>query len=163
MLPTTAGSPIDPATPIVQLAHLAAVTRRMTLGTAVIILPQRNPLMLAKQAASLDAMTALWTDPAPEFHGRHFDFSDVDAHPRPSGIRVVVGGRSRAAYRRAVGRAHGFYGNGTPEEIAGDALRLQESRLHAVWLQKVAFLRNGGARTAGRVRRRRRSASRSPG
>ena len=68
----------------------------------------------------LDAMTALWTEPAPEFHGRHVDFSEVDAHPRPSGIRVVVGGRSRAAHRRAVGRAHGFYGNGTPEEIAGD-------------------------------------------
>lgn len=65
-------------------------------------------------------MTALWSEPAPEFHGRYVDVSGVDAHPRPSGIRVVVGGRSRAAYRRAVGRAHGFYGNGTPEEIAGD-------------------------------------------
>jgi probable F420-dependent oxidoreductase len=159
----TAGSPLDPTTPIVDplvhLAHVAAVTSRMTLGTAVIILPQRNPLVLAKQAASLDvlsggrfvlgigagwlaaemaavgvpapgrggrtdeyldAMTALWTQPAPEFHGRHVDFAEVDAHPRPTGLRVVVGGRSAGAYRRAVSRAHGFYGNGTPAEIAGD-------------------------------------------
>ena len=61
VLPTTAGSPIDPATPIVDpivhLAHVAAVTRRMTLGTAVIILPQRNPVVLAKQAASLDVLS----------------------------------------------------------------------------------------------------------
>jgi hypothetical protein len=35
-------------------------------------------------------------------------------------MRVVVGGRSPAAYRRAVTRAHGFYGNGTPADIAGD-------------------------------------------
>ena len=39
------------------LAHVAAVTSRMTLGTAVIILPQRNPLVLAKQAASLDVLS----------------------------------------------------------------------------------------------------------
>jgi len=32
----------------------------------------------------------------------------------------VVGGRSPAAYRRAVSRAHGFYGNGTPDDIASD-------------------------------------------
>ena len=61
VLPTAAGSPIDPATPIVDpivhLAHVAAVTRRMTLGTAVIILPQRNPFVLAKQAASLGVLS----------------------------------------------------------------------------------------------------------
>ena len=115
---------------MVHLAHVAAATSRMTLGTAVLILPQRNPLVLAKQAASLDAlsggrfvlgvgagwlaaemaavgvptadrgartdeyldaMTALWTDPAPEFHGRYVDFAGVDAHPRPTGF----GGRRR--------------------------------------------------------------------
>ena len=42
----------------------------------------------------LDAMTALWTDPAPEFHGTYVDFAAVDAYPRPAGLRVVVGGRS---------------------------------------------------------------------
>ena len=163
VLPTGRDAPIDPRTPIVDplvhLAHVAAVTARMTLGTAIVILPQRNPLVLAKQAASLDAvsggrfvlgvgagwlaaemaavgvppeergrrtdeyldaMAALWHDPAPEFHGRHVDFAGVDAHPRPGGLRVVVGGRSPAAYRRAVGRAHGFYGNGTPDDLAAD-------------------------------------------
>ncbi len=43
--------------PLVHLAFVAAVTERMLLGTGIIILPQRNPLVLAKQIASLDAMS----------------------------------------------------------------------------------------------------------
>jgi alkanesulfonate monooxygenase SsuD/methylene tetrahydromethanopterin reductase-like flavin-dependent oxidoreductase (luciferase family) len=50
--------PRDPMLdPLVHLAYLAALTTRMELGTAVIILPQRNPLVLAKQAASLDVLS----------------------------------------------------------------------------------------------------------
>ena len=68
----------------------------------------------------LDAMTSLWTDPAPRFHGRYVDFADIDAHPRPAGIRVVRG-RPQPGRLPAGGRPrHGFYGNGTPEDIAGD-------------------------------------------
>ena len=74
------------------------------------------------------AMRALWTQPGPvDHHGPFIDFAGVDAHPRPAGVRVVVGGRSPAAYRRAVGRGHGFYGNGTPEEIAGDLMGLRRA------------------------------------
>jgi probable F420-dependent oxidoreductase len=170
VLPTGAQAPMDPRTPIVDplvhLAHVAAVTTRITLGTAVLVLPQRNPLVLAKQAASLDAlsggrfvlgvgagwlaaemaavgvpfadrgartdeyldaMTALWDSPAPQFHGRRVAFTGVDAHPRPTGLRVVVGGRSAGAYRRAVARGHGFYGNGTPQDLAGDLAGLRRA------------------------------------
>ena len=35
--------------PLVALAHLAAATGRIRLGTGVIILSQRNPLVLAKE------------------------------------------------------------------------------------------------------------------
>lgn len=41
--------------PIVALALAAAVTERVRLGTAVLVLPLRNPVVLAKQAASIDA------------------------------------------------------------------------------------------------------------
>jgi probable F420-dependent oxidoreductase len=54
-------SPMEPEEPIldplVALAHLAACTERVLLGTGVIILPQRNPLVLAKQLASVDVLS----------------------------------------------------------------------------------------------------------
>jgi probable F420-dependent oxidoreductase len=54
-------SPMEPDEPIldplVALAHVAAHTERTKLGTGVIILPQRNPLVLAKQVASLDVLS----------------------------------------------------------------------------------------------------------
>jgi probable F420-dependent oxidoreductase len=43
--------------PVVALTFLAAHTRRIRLGTGIIILPQRNPLVLAKQLASLDVLS----------------------------------------------------------------------------------------------------------
>ncbi len=54
-------SPMDPDEPIldpvVALAHLAARTERIRLATGIVILPQRNPLVLAKQVASLDVLS----------------------------------------------------------------------------------------------------------
>jgi probable F420-dependent oxidoreductase len=43
--------------PIVALTYLAAHTRRVLLGTGIIILPQRNPLVLAKELASLEELS----------------------------------------------------------------------------------------------------------
>ncbi|MGW5644693.1 LLM class F420-dependent oxidoreductase [Saccharopolyspora sp. NPDC003752] len=158
--PRVAASPMEPTDPIldplVHLSYVAAVTQRLELGTGIVILPQRNPLVLAKQAASLDvlsggrlllgvgagylepemravgvpmsdrgrrtdeyldAMTSLWTDPAPAYQGRFVAFRDVDAHPRPTRPRIVIGGHSPAAFRRAVARGHGWFGNGTLEDL----------------------------------------------
>jgi probable F420-dependent oxidoreductase len=59
--PRVRPSPMEPedpiGDPIVVLAHLAACTRRVLLGTGVLILPQRNPLVLAKQLATLDVLS----------------------------------------------------------------------------------------------------------
>jgi len=44
--------------PIVTLAHVAAVTRRIRLGTSVLIMPYYSPVMLAKQLATLDLVCA---------------------------------------------------------------------------------------------------------
>jgi probable F420-dependent oxidoreductase len=59
--PRVPPSPMEPEEPIldplVALAHLAAHTQRIRLGTGIIILPQRNPLVLAKQVASLDVLS----------------------------------------------------------------------------------------------------------
>jgi probable F420-dependent oxidoreductase len=43
--------------PLITLAYLAAVTSRVLLGTSVYLLPLRNPLVAAKQVASLDQLS----------------------------------------------------------------------------------------------------------
>jgi probable F420-dependent oxidoreductase len=151
-VPPSPMAPGDPILdPIVALTYCAAVTSRVRLGTGIIILPQRNPLVLAKQLASLDvlsggrltvgigvgylepefralgapyeqrgavtddylaAMRAIWTQPKPSHEGRFASFSDVQAHPQPAQrpLPIVVGGRSPAAFRRAVLQGNGWYG-----------------------------------------------------
>jgi probable F420-dependent oxidoreductase len=44
--------------PVVGLAYAAGVTRRLKLGTSVLVLPGRNPAVLAKELASLDRLSA---------------------------------------------------------------------------------------------------------
>lgn len=62
----------------------------------------------------IDAMRSLWLDEKPAFDGRYVSFAGVDAHPRPvREPRIVIGGHSPAAFRRAVARGHGWFGNGS--------------------------------------------------
>ena len=160
-VPPSPMAPQDPALdPFIGLTYAAAVTSTIRLATGIVIVPQRNPVVLAKQIASLDVLSAgrftfgvgvgylepefraiganfdergpvtddfldamahLWYDERPEHHGRFADFAGVDAHPRPvqSPIPVVIGGHTPVAYRRAVGRGHGWYGFAmTPEAAA---------------------------------------------
>jgi probable F420-dependent oxidoreductase len=161
---------LDPA---IALTYCAAVTTRVRLGTGIIILPQRNPLVLAKELASLDtlsngrlifgvgvgylepefralgapfaqrgavtddylaAMRAIWSQPRPAHHGRFVSFADVQAHPQPvqrPHPPIVIGGRTPAAFRRAVQQGHGWYGfaldpDGTAQAVSG--LREAEQR-----------------------------------
>jgi probable F420-dependent oxidoreductase len=166
-VPPSPMRPQDPALdPLLALAWAAAHTTKIRLATGIVILPQRNPVVLAKQVATLDvlsggrvilgigagylepefravgasfadrgavtdeyldAMHALWYDHHPAYHGRFADFAGVDAYPRPlqQPIPLVVGGHSAPAYRRAVARAHGWYGYAmTPQQAATSVARL---------------------------------------
>jgi probable F420-dependent oxidoreductase len=169
-VPPSPMSPQDPALdPLLALTWAASATTSIRLATGIIILPQRNPVVLAKQIASvdmlsrgrfifgvgvgylepefraiganfedrgavtddfLDAMTHLWYDEHPEHHGPFSEFAGVDAHPRPvqPRIPIVIGGHTPAAYRRAVGRGHGWYGFAlTPERTAESLAGLREA------------------------------------
>lgn len=59
--PRVPPSPSEPENPFldpaVALSFIAARTERLRLGTGIIILPQRNPLVLAKELASLDVLS----------------------------------------------------------------------------------------------------------
>jgi probable F420-dependent oxidoreductase len=150
--------------PLIALTYCAAVTTRVRLGTGIIILPQRNPLVLAKELASLDtlsngrlivgigvgylepefralgapfehrgavtdeylaAMRAIWSQAKPAYQGRFVSFAGVQAHPQPvqrPHPPIVVGGRTAAAFRRAVQQGHGWYGFALDPEGAAQAL-----------------------------------------
>jgi len=59
--PQVPPSPLPPHSPLldpaVALAFVAAHTKTIKLGTGIIILPQRNPLVLAKELASVDVVS----------------------------------------------------------------------------------------------------------
>ena len=59
--PQSPPSPLPPMYPIldpvVALGFIAAHTKTVKLGTGIIILPQRNPLVLAKELASVDVLS----------------------------------------------------------------------------------------------------------
>lgn len=59
--PQAPPSPAPPEFPMLHpstiLSHLAAVTDRVLLGTGIVLLPQRNPVVLAKELASLDVVS----------------------------------------------------------------------------------------------------------
>jgi probable F420-dependent oxidoreductase len=169
--PRVPQSPMHPQDPaldsLLALAWAAAHTASIRLATGIVILPQRNPVVLAKEVATLDvlsggrvmlgvgagylepefraigadfanrgavtdenldALQALWYDEHPEYHGRFVDFAGIDARPRPvqRPIPLVGAGHSPPAYRRAVARAHGWYGYWlTPEEASASIADLR--------------------------------------
>ena len=53
--------PYPPTMPILEalmtLSYVAAVTSRVTLGTEVLVLPQRHPTLVAKQVSTLDTLS----------------------------------------------------------------------------------------------------------
>ncbi len=154
--PRVPPSPVPPEFPMLHpstaLAFVAAATQTLRLGTGIVILPQRNPVVLAKELASvdvlsggrlifgvgvgslkpefdalgvsfrdkgartdeyIDAIRALWTQPAPSFKGRFVSFEGIDAQPRPvqrPHPPVVIGGMSEGAFASAVRRGNGWYG-----------------------------------------------------
>ncbi len=55
--PSPAAPEVPFLDPAVALAFVAARTRTIRLGTGIIILPQRNPLVLAKELASVDVVS----------------------------------------------------------------------------------------------------------
>ena len=59
--PRESPSPLPPHTPLLDpmavLSYLACCTSRVRLGTGIVILPLRNPVILAKQVASADVLS----------------------------------------------------------------------------------------------------------
>ena len=144
--------------PLATLSYLSATTRKVLLGTSVLVLPYHNPVELAKYTATLDQMSGgrvtlgvgvgamteefealgipmserasltnesirvmreLWSNPAPSFHSRRWDFDDLRFSPKPvqsPHIPIWVGGASAGALRRAARLGNGWHPSGVSPE-----------------------------------------------
>jgi probable F420-dependent oxidoreductase len=143
--------------PLIVLAYLAAVTRRVALGTSVYLLALRNPLLAARQAVSLDRLSdgrlvlgvgVGWLES--EFaalgvpyreRGRRTDeaIAVLKAACGPDGAGFLpkpvqrphpplwIGGRSEAAVRRAARAGDAWH----PSHLTVDELRRRIPELHA--------------------------------
>jgi probable F420-dependent oxidoreductase len=143
--------------PLIVLAYLAAVTRRVLLGTSVYLLPLRHPLVAAGQAVSLDRLSdgrlvlgvgAGWLES--EFaavgvpyrqRGRRTDeaIAMLKSLCREDGAEFLpkpvqrphpplwIGGRSGAAVRRAARLGDAWH----PSHLTVDELRRQIPDLRA--------------------------------
>ena len=146
--------------PYIALARASGVTKTIRLGTGITLVPQRHPLILAKEVAALDfhsggrytlgigtgwlreeleifgvdfphrwtqtrealdAMKAVWSNEAGEFHGKYYDFPPVRVFPKPAQKPyppIVIGGAAKNVLKRIVDHADGWLPNRvTPDEL----------------------------------------------
>src|ERR1019366_6899909 len=101
--------PVPIFDPLLQLAQAAVVSRRLILGTSVLLLPLRHPTPVAKQVTTLDHLTEgrliLGVGVGGEFP-REYAACDVPLRPpprQPGGPPVWFAGRKESALRR-IGR-----------------------------------------------------------
>jgi alkanesulfonate monooxygenase SsuD/methylene tetrahydromethanopterin reductase-like flavin-dependent oxidoreductase (luciferase family) len=148
----------DSFDPLLTLAAAAGLTRRIGLATTIVIGPLRNDALLAKQAATLDALAggrltlglalgarrddymAAGVDYAAR--GRRLDeqlaalrshWQDERIGPRPAqpgGPPILVGGLNDSAYARAARYADGYIHNGGPPRVFAAAAQ----KARAAWV-----------------------------
>ncbi|MCX6464115.1 MAG: TIGR03854 family LLM class F420-dependent oxidoreductase [Pseudonocardiales bacterium] len=87
----------DAVDPVVGLAFAAGRTRRLKLGTGVLVLPGRNPMLVAAQLASLAALAPRRV--LPTFGVRSVGPRDRDLYPVP-GARAALFDEALTVLRR---------------------------------------------------------------
>ena len=137
--------------PFTALAAASAVTKRVRLATMIVIAPLRNTALLAKQAASVDALSAgrLTLGLAVGARGEDYEVASVDSRgrgrrfseqletirdiweegrigptPKAPGPRLLVGGSTGEALARMARYGDGYmHGGGPPRAFGGAAAK----------------------------------------
>jgi len=128
--------------PLVTLAHLAAVTERIGLGTAVLALPLRDPVLLAKQLATLDVLS----------RGRLVAGVGLGAYPEElADARPDLAGRRAERFEEMLGALRMLLddGGGT---YRGRTVRFADVELAPAALQRPLPMYIGGHGTAAIAR-----------
>lgn len=144
--------------PLITLAHVAAVTTRVRLGTAVLALPLRDVHLLAKQAATLDALAGgrlllgvglgaypeelAQSHPERARRGRGvvfdehlaalralFDSGDIAPAPVQRPIPLYVGGHGTRDVERAARHGQGWIPGWQPIAVVRERVALLRARL----------------------------------
>jgi probable F420-dependent oxidoreductase len=94
--------------PLIPLAYAAALTTRLKFATGVIILPQRHPLYLAKQLATLDCLSKgrVLLGIGSGWMKEEFDSLAIDYHARGARTDESIQAM-RAVWREEVATYHG--------------------------------------------------------
>jgi alkanesulfonate monooxygenase SsuD/methylene tetrahydromethanopterin reductase-like flavin-dependent oxidoreductase (luciferase family) len=140
----------DSFDPLVTLAAAAAVTERLTLVTMIVIAPIHRTAVLAKQAASVDALSggrlvlgvsigarpddyeaagAHWGGRGAHLSGQLAELRDTwedtrvgPAPARPGGPKLLVGGTAGASFLRMARSGDGYvHGGGPPRAFESAA------------------------------------------
>src|SRR6266508_4404119 len=119
--------------PLVLYGFLAGITS-LELVTGILILPQRQTVLVAKQAAEVDLLTGgrfrllrrLWTERSVTFEGRYDRVTGVGIAPLPAQrpIPVWFGASSPPALRRAGRLADGWFPQVRPGPKLDEAKRI---------------------------------------
>lgn len=154
--------------PIVLAATITGATDALKVGFSVLLVPQRDPIILAKEIASLDqlsggrvlvgvgtgwldeelrnhggdprtrtrvlherveAMKAIWTHDAAEYHGDHVDFDPIMQWPKPlqqPHPPILLGGHGPSVLARAIDLGAGWLAPGTRMDLDELAVRMRE-------------------------------------
>jgi alkanesulfonate monooxygenase SsuD/methylene tetrahydromethanopterin reductase-like flavin-dependent oxidoreductase (luciferase family) len=148
----------DSLDPMMTLAAVAGATERVRLVTSVVIGPLRNPVILAKEAATLDVLSGGRLTLGLALGARRDDYEaagigysergkrlddqlrilrdtweDGRIGPtpvQPGGPELIVGGLDDAAFARASRNADGFIHNGGPPRIFARSV----DKARAAWL-----------------------------
>ncbi len=135
--------------PMVTLTYLAARTETVRLGTAMLLLPQRNPVYVAKEVATLDWLSGGRVDlgigvgwlkeefdalntPWPNRGKRTDEYLEVLHTLWTDDVSSFIGGETPAALRRVARHGQGWHTfNRSPAELA-EGLAELDTHLQAV-------------------------------